>query len=235
MIEQYFKWHSPTLGRETEMLVFGDRGYPIIVFPTSMGHYYQNKDFKLLDAVQWYVNEGKVKIYCVDSVDNDSWYNKKVDPSVRAANHVVYDQFLRYEMAPQVLQDSWHSKLAVAGCSFGGYHAANFAFRYPEITGYLFSMSGAFDIKPQVNGYYDDNVFYNNPFDFLPELNNPALYQMGIVLGSGEHDICLPSNKKLSEILHNKNVPHWLDIVAGASHDWPLWREMFPRYLGEIK
>jgi esterase/lipase superfamily enzyme len=63
VVEQYVKWHSDILGRETEMLVFGEKGYPIIVFPTSMGRYFQNKDFKLIESVEWYVDNGYVKIY----------------------------------------------------------------------------------------------------------------------------------------------------------------------------
>jgi esterase/lipase superfamily enzyme len=235
VIEQYFKWHSPILGRETEMLVFGDRGYPLILFPTSMGRYFQNKDFKLIDSIQWYIDNGYVKVYCVDSIDEDSWYNKKVHPAVRVQNHLVYDRFLHDEIMPRALQETGHSKISVAGCSFGGYHAVNFAFRYPEKIAYLFSMSAAFDIKPQMDGYYDDQVYYNNPPDYLPALENPALYEMGIVLGAGEHDICLEANKQLSEILNKKGVNHWLDIRMGAVHDWPIWREMLPSYLAQMK
>jgi len=216
------------------MLVFGEKGYPIIAFPTSMGRYFQNKDFKLIESAQWYVDNGHIKIYCVDSIDEESLYNKKVHPSVRVQNHIIYDRFISEEIVPKALETGF-PKVGVVGCSFGGYHALNFAFRYPEKTGYMISMSGAFDIKPQMDGYYDENVYFNNPPDFIPALENPALYDMGIVLGAGEHDICLEANKQMSEILHRKGIPHWLDVRMGGIHDWPLWREMFPHYLSQIK
>ncbi len=76
MIEQYHKWYSHNLGLDVEMLVFGDRGYPVILFPTSEGRYYQNKDEGLIDAVRWFIDEGLVKIYCPDSFDWLTWYNK---------------------------------------------------------------------------------------------------------------------------------------------------------------
>lgn len=235
MSEQHLKWHSPILNRETEMLVYGDRGYPIITFPTSMGRYFQNRDFKLIESIQWYIDNGYVKVYCVDGVDEESWYNKNVHPAKRVQNHLVYDQFIREEIFQRALSETGYSKLALAGCSFGGYHAANFAFRNPEKVGYLFSMSAAFDIKPQLDGHYDDEVYFNNPPDYLPGLENPALHEMGIVLGAGEHDICLDANKELSEILNKKGVRHWLDVRMGANHDWPVWREMFPHYLSQMK
>ena len=49
MNERYIKWYTPWLNREFEMLVFGNGGgLPLILFPTSFGRYYQNKDFGLV-------------------------------------------------------------------------------------------------------------------------------------------------------------------------------------------
>ena len=233
--EEYHKWHSPAIGRDFEMLVFGHAGQPVILYPTSKGSYYQNKDMGLIDAVSWFVENGQVKIYCPDSVDALSWYNKSVHPSIRAYNHTCYDKLIVTEIVPRAQNETGYSKMVMAGCSFGGYHAVNAAFRHPSITSYCFPMSGAFDVKQFVDGYYDDNVYYNNPADYIPGDSDPELWQMGIVLGTGEHDICRADNERLSEILHRKNINHWLDIRPNAAHDWPVWKEMFPHYLSLIK
>ena len=233
--EEYHKWHSPAIGRDFEMLVFGHAGQPVILYPTSKGSYYQNKDMGLIDAVSWFLENGQVKIYCPDSVDALSWYNKSVHPSIRAYNHTCYDKLIVTEIVPRAQNETGYSKVVMAGCSFGGYHAVNAAFRHPSITSYCFPMSGAFDVKQFVDGYYDDNVYYNNPADYIPGDSDPELWQMGIVLGTGEHDICRADNERLSEILHRKNINHWLDIRPNAAHDWPVWKEMFPHYLSLIK
>lgn len=235
MREEYLKWYSPAIGRETEMLVFGHSGYPVIVFPTSMGRYYQNKDFKLIESVQWFVETGRVKIYCPDSIDTDSWYNKAIHPAHRAYNHTHYDRMILEEVVSRAQNETGHHKVAVAGCSFGAYHATNFGFKHPEVVGYIFNMGGAFDIKMQLDGYYDDTCYYNNPPDFVPGLQNPAIYEMGVVFGAGEHDFCLQANIQMSEILNRKGLNNWLDIRQGGNHDWPIWREMFPDYLAQIK
>lgn len=216
------------------MLVFGHSGYPVIIFPTSMGRYYQNRDFKLIDSVEWFVDNGLIKIYCPDSIDEQSWYNKQCHPADRARNHNRYDSFIKNEIVPRALTETGCSKVALAGCSFGGYQAVNFGFRHPEITGYIFSMAGAFDIKPQVDGYYDNEVYFNNPPDFIPNISNPAVWEMGIVLGTSDQDMCLESNLILSDILRRKNINHWLDVRQGV-HDWPVWRAMFPEYISLIK
>lgn len=233
MHEQHVRYYSHHLGRDLDLLVFGHSGYPLVLFPTSQGRYYENKDFKLLEAVHFFLDSGRVKIYCPDSVDAESWYNRSVHPADRARNHGRYDAFLNDELAPYMMQQTGQAKIVAAGCSFGGYHAANFAFKHPEKVSHLFSMSGAFDIRDQADGFYNEDVFYNNPVDFLPGAHHPDLWQMKIILGTSDWDICLDANYKLSTILNQKNIPHWLDIRHGE-HDWPLWRDMFPHYLSLI-
>ena len=51
MNERHLKWYTPYLSREFDMLAFGNGGLPLILFPTSFGRYYQNKDFGLVDSV----------------------------------------------------------------------------------------------------------------------------------------------------------------------------------------
>lgn len=234
MNEEYFKWHSPSLSLDIEMLTFGHSGQPLILFPTSQGRYYENKDFKLIETVQQQLDEGKIKIYCPDSIDAHSWYNKDVHPAVRVKNHLWYEQMIRNEIIPTALEESGHQKVILAGCSFGGYHAANLAFRHPELVSHLFCMSGAYDLRGQLDGFYNDDVYYNSPLDFMPHNNHPDLWKMKIALGTAEHDICRADNERLSVILSRKGIDHWLDIRPDSSHDWTVWRQMFPDYVKQI-
>jgi esterase/lipase superfamily enzyme len=231
MKEEYHKWHSPSLDRDVEMLVFGHAGQPVILFPTSQGAYYQNKDQGMIESAKWFVENGKVKIYCPDSLDAQTWYNKSVSPEIRVHNYACYDRMLETELIPWAQHETGYERMALAGCSFGGYHAVNTSFRHPHLSSYCFSMSGAFDIRQFMNGFYDDTVYFNNPVDFIVDDNNPNLWKMGIILGTSEFDICKGDNERLSGILHHKNINHWLDVRPDASHDWPVWREMFPHYL----
>ena len=214
------------------MLIFGESGYPIIIFPTSMGSYTQNKDFHLIDSVSWFVNQGLVKIYTPGSIDNESWYNEQIHPEVRVHNHVLYDRFVREELVNSILMETGHSKAAFAGCSFGAYHATNFGLRHPDVTGYIINMGGAFNIKDRVKGYYGDDVYFNNPPDFLPGLDDHRIKDIGLIFGTGTNDMCMDANVEISNVLHKKGIPHFLDVIQGAEHDWPVWREMFPKYLG---
>ena len=234
MKEEYIKWYSPNLGMDIEMLVYGHSGIPVVIFPTTMGRYYESKDFKLIESIQYFIDSGKVRVYCPDSIDRLSWYNKKEHPAKRVQNHIWYDKMIRWELVDRMRHDTGHSKIIAAGASFGGYHAANFTFKHPDVVSHLISMSGAFDIRTFLNGYYDDNVYFNNPVDFLAHANNPNLWDLKIILGTSELDICRPANEILSNILNHKGIKHWLDMRGWQQHDWQLWREMFPHYLSIV-
>lgn len=235
LTENFHTWQSAHLGREFEMLVFGDAGYPLILFPTSMGRYYEGKDRGLIESVAWFVRNGRVKIYCPDGIDTHSWYNKQIHPAERAHNHTLYDTTILNELLPRIEAETGHSRVAVAGCSFGGYHAANFAFRHPEKVAYLFSMSGLLDIRSRTDGHYDDNIYFNNPMDYMPDNAHPDLWRMGIVLGAAERDVTRGQNEQFSGILQTKSIQHWLDVRPDMEHDWPAWRQMLPHYLSLLK
>ncbi|MGK0453603.1 MAG: esterase/lipase superfamily enzyme [Paraglaciecola sp.] len=234
MKENYHKWYSPTLNKDIEMLVFGHAGYPVVLFPTTSGRFYECRDFKLIESAKWFLEEGLVQIFCPDSINELSWYDKGIHPADRVKNHVWYDKFIMDEVVNPICHDRGIQKVAIAGVSFGGYHAANFAFKHPERVSHMFSLSGSFDIKSFLDGYYDDTVFYNNPVDFLPGSTHSELWNMKIILGTSDWDICLEANQTLAKILTDKNIPYWFDERKWAEHDWPIWRQMFPHYLSTI-
>lgn len=220
------------------MLVFGNSGFPVVVFPTSRARYYQAKDFGLINSVAHIIDSGKVKIFCPDSIDNLSWYNQNIPPAERVKMQFRYEEVILNDVFEYAFQDTGFDKAAVAGCSFGGYHSANIAFRNPDKVGYLFSMGGASNIKRFLDGYYDVNCYFNNPPDYLSNLDDDwylkRIKQMGIILGTGEFDMCLDENRVLSEILTQKNIAHWFDNRKNVGHDWHWWKEMFVDYLNKI-
>lgn len=232
MNREYHKWYSPSLGRDMELLAFGHAGLPVIVFPTSMGRFFDYENRHMISIIGDQYENGQIQAFCVDSVDAESWYNKSIHPAQRAARHEQYDQYLVNEVLPFIRSRNSSPELTVTGCSFGGYHSANFALKHPQLVTEFISMGGAFDIHQFLDGYYDETCYYNCPPDFLPNLGDPALYRMNIVLAAGEYDICRAENERLSGILAAKGVAHTLDIWGdGAGHDWPWWQSMVVKFL----
>ena len=232
--EQHRRVYSHHLGQDLDLLVFGTWGYPVVIFPTSGGRHYEARDFQLVEAARPLVEAGRVKLFCPDSIDQHSWYGKHLPPAVRVQNHGFYDQFLSEELVPQLQQECHVDKIAVAGCSFGGYHALNFAFRHPEQVAHLFTMGAAFDIRQFLDGHHDDNVYFHNPPEYLPAAQNAHFQWMNVILGTAEHDFCRPASEHMASLLADKGLPYRLDVRPHGTHDWPVWRDMFPQYLNTI-
>jgi esterase/lipase superfamily enzyme len=237
--EEYHKWHSQFIDREFEMLVFGQSGYPVIIFPTSRARYFQAKDFGLIAAASKFIEAKKIKIYCPDSLDNESWYNEHIHPAERVKNHVMYENLILRDVIDYAGQDTGFKKVALAGCSFGGYHSVNLAFKHPNKVSHVISMGGASNLKRLLDGYYDDNIYFNNPPDYLINLKDDwyldKIKNMTIILGTGDQDMCLEENLELSRILKEKSIPHFLDVRKNTGHDWKWWKEMFSEYLNKIE
>lgn len=237
MNREYHKGYSQQLQRDMEVLVFGHGGVPVLVFPTSMGRFYDYEDRGMIAALAAKIEQGSVQMFCVDSVDKESWYNKSVHPRERVIRHTQYERYLLHELLPLIRATNSSSQLAATGCSFGGYHAVNFSLKHPDIVTDCVSMGGAFDIHQFLDDYYDEECYFNCPPDFLPNLNDDwylGRYRvMRIVLATGEWDICLEENRKLSNILNGKAVPHWLDVWGNnTAHDWPWWQQMAVKFFG---
>ncbi len=235
MKEDYYKWFSPHLQREVQMLSFGHAGYPVVVFPSSKGSFHETRDMGLINAAKWYIDEGLIQIFCPESNDAQSFYNKSIHPHQRIQNHVAYDKMICHEVVERIRLSTPVAKVVMAGCSFGGYHAANFAFRHPGYVSHMFSMSGAFDIRSFMDGYNHDDIYFNSPLEFIPNLQDQEIWNMDIVLGTSNWDICYEANLKLHDTLTKKGLNHWLDVRPDRNHDWPVWLEMFPHYLSRIK
>ena len=192
MHEQHVRWYTRHLSRDFDLLVFGHGGYPVILFPTSLGRYYQNKDFGLVGSVAHLVDAGRIKIYCPDGIDEQSWYNQSIHPADRVRTHLGYENAILHDLVPQAMRETGHRRVCVAGASFGAYHAMNFALRHPDIVGYCICLSGSFDIRSFLDGHNDDNAYFNNPVEYLPNLQDPwfldHIRRMGIVLGTVDRD-----------------------------------------------
>jgi esterase/lipase superfamily enzyme len=236
MNREYHKWHSPRLGREMELLVFGHAGTPALVFPTSAGKFYQFEDCGMVGALSARIDAGQLQLYCVDSVDNESWYNRQAPPRARIARHIQYEDYLLEEVAPRVREKNPDEGIVAVGCSLGGYHAVNIALRHPDVFRGFLSMSGAFNLTHFLNGYSDQDCYFHLPTYYLPRLTDPWYLERfrrnRFVLATGWDDHCLAQNQELDRILNERGIAHEFHVWdARNAHDWPTWQRMAQLYL----
>ena len=236
MNREKHQWYSNDLNKTMEMLVFGHAGMPYIVFPSSRGRYFEYEDAGMIGAVADKIDRGEVQFFCPDSVDDESWYNKSIHPHDRVVRQVQYENYILHDVVPLVRAKNSTPALGVTGCSFGAYHALNFTLRHPDLLNYCVAMSGGWNQKQFLDGYYDDLCYFNIPTDYVPNMSDPWYLghlrdHVSITLAAGDWDICLGYNYEMAKMLGAKGIPHWLDVWGDhEKHDWPLWQKMARKY-----
>ena len=236
MTRDYRRWHSRSLGKDMELLVFGHAGPPVVVFPSSMGAFFEYEDRGMVGALRHKLDGGALQLYCVSSVDSESWYATRMHPRQRIERHLQYESYILGDVVPLIRKLNSHEGIGVTGCSFGAYHAMAMALRHPYVFSSCITMSGAFDISQFLNGYADNDAYLLNPPAFLPILGDPYYLDQyrrnKFVLATGEWDICRKANEDFSGILAAKGIPHSLHVWGyGSKHDWPYWQPMANAYL----
>ncbi len=242
MNREYHKWWSDNLNRDMELLVFGHGGAKVLVFPTRSGRFYEYEQLRIVDSLREKIDQGWIQLYCIDSVYSETFYCWWAHPSGRINRQIAYENYILNEVLPFMQHKNQHECVISHGCSLGAFHAANIAFRHPHLFKKLAAFSGRYDLTLNVesfddllSGYYDENIYFNTPTHFLPNIHDDhalqKLREMDIVLTIGNEDPFLDNNKHLSEILSSKQVNHQLIVWGERAHSGYYWRRMAPLYI----
>jgi esterase/lipase superfamily enzyme len=238
-VEQH-RWYSPRLGWDMGVVVFGHWGPPLLAFPTSHGDEWELQRNGMIDAIGDLVEGGRVKVFCVGSNNQDSFYNKQSHPLHRSWRQRIYDEYIRDEVFPFIYASCQSPGIAIGsiGASMGAYHAVNTLFRYPHIVKRCYGLSGVYDMRRFMDGMYDENFYFHNPIDYVQNMHDPWVFgqlascEIRIVTGSGPFEESRHSYA-FSGVLARKGIRHHLDDWGErGGHDWPYWRGMIREYIG---
>lgn len=236
MHREHVRWFSPALERDMDLLLFGHAGARVVVFPSSMGRFFEWEDQGMIGALGEHLERGWIQLCCVDSVDADSWYAKWKHPADRARHHARYDRYLHDEVLPFTRHRNDNPFLITTGASFGAYHALTFALRHPFETGRAIGLSGIYDIREMTGGYTDGEVYPFNPPEFIANEHDidriAALQRLDLVLAIGRDDPMRGNSEYFSGKLWDRGIGNALRIWDGWAHDWPFWRRMIVQYIG---
>ena len=100
MNREFHRWYSPRLNRDMEMLIIGHAGARVLIFPTSQGRYYEYEDRGMVANLADQIENGSLQLYCVDSVDAESFYNGWAHPSGKITPHIQYEDYIVNEVLP---------------------------------------------------------------------------------------------------------------------------------------
>lgn len=242
MNREYHKWWSDNLQRDMELLIFGHAGAKVLIFPTRDGRFYEYEKLGMVEALRHKIEQGWLQLYCIDGVYTESFYCYWAHPSGRIKRHIDFEGYVLNEVLPFMHKKNPHDCVISHGLSLGAFHAANIAFRHPELFRKLVAFSGRYDLTLNVesfndllDGFYNEDVYFHTPSHFLPNLECKKrlanLRAMDIVLVIGNEDPFLQNNQQLSAILHRKGIPHQLHLWNERAHSGYYWRRMAPLYI----
>ena len=225
-----------------EILVFGYNGTPVLFFPTRTARFYDYENWKVIDAIADKINNGHLQVYCVDSNDIESFYCSCSHPSQRILRHIQYENYIVHDVIPFIHSHNPNRFIISAGCSLGAYHAVNIALKYPHSFGKAVGMSGRYDLTLKTShfpdlfdGYHDENVYFNMPSQYMPNLNDQAVInsikKLHIILAVGKEDPFFPNNLFLHNTLCAKGIGNTLHMWEGEAHRPRSWQQMVKYFL----
>ena len=136
MQTRYFKEYSPALGRDMECKVYGHAGRPMLFVPCQDGRFFSFEDFHMSDTMAPWIEDGRLMVIAVDTIDQETWSNKSGDPWWRIRRHEAWMNHLFNEIVPfgqhlARVANGWdgHPALIAFGCSLGALHAENLYLR----------------------------------------------------------------------------------------------------------
>ena len=229
-------WFSERLGRNMRIKVYGHYGPAFIAFPCQNGNaddWYNNG---MIDALSWFLENGKIKLFCIESNDDDKGYaGYKLE---------MFHQYLVNEVLPFVYDNmGGYCEPYLVGCSMGASHAANNFFKRPDLFGGFIALSGKYDISWFFDGYMNHDIYNNSPNDFLrlmpydhPYIEMYNQKPMFVVVGKGRFEFLVSdSNYELADIAREKGINIDFNFWDENSvHDWESWHYQMPYFISKI-
>jgi len=208
-------WYSPSLHTEMPIAVYGHYGWALLLIPTAAADYLEYERFQLLESIRPNIEGGQLKVYSINSMNTESWMNDHKNDS------------------------SQDTGIIICGASFGALHSMNLFLRRPDLINGVIAMSGVYDLTTYTKGYWDEDVYFNSPQHYLPNLSDHNTLEqirrsghIHLLTGSGPHE-APDAARSFAGVLYNKGIWYELDVWGQEwSHDWPTWRAMLPHYLG---
>ena len=217
-------------------------GTPFSLFIQPRSDLLDCERFFLIKAIEPLIFARRITVFSINSINEHAWMNRNVSVHEAAHRQVLFSGYVEEEVVPYIRREVQNdsARIAVAGASFGAFHAANQFFRRPEFFDVLIAMSGFYDLEPDyTHGWMNDDIYFNNPMSFVPNIHDAHQRhmiehsQIHIVTGQGDYE-APHASRRFSKMLWDNGFWNNLDVWGhDMKHDWPTWRAMLPYYLGE--
>ena len=235
---------SNHLWRSMNIRVYGTKGWPLLVFPTQDAMCDNYENFGMIDELAEYIDNGQFQLFCVDTVDWESWSDNYGDKVLRAERQENYYRYITEEVVPLIHEHNQRDwRPLTTGCSMGATHAAIVFLRRPDLFEGVIGFSGCYDAHYFFGAWMNNTLYDNSPATFMPNLD-PAhpyirLYNQRVIVfcvGQGAwEDEGIRTQRILDESFRAKGIAAWCDFWGfDVNHDWPWWKKMYQYFLPHV-
>jgi esterase/lipase superfamily enzyme len=219
--------------------VYGHYGSALLLIPTAAADYLEYERFQLISSVSPYILQGKIKIFSINSINTESWMNDHMNPREKSIRHQQFNNYVFEEVVPFIrTHTSFDTRITISGASFGALHSMNLFLKRPDLINGVIGLSGVYDLTEYSKGYFDDDVYFNSPQHYMPNLTDHNLLEqirkgspIYIFSGSGAYEDPNAS-RSFASILYSKGINYELDIWGSEwPHDWQTWRAVLPNFI----
>jgi len=240
-LKHIYKWYSPHVEQEVQLVRWGTFGVPVLLFPTAGGDAEEVERFHLIGVLMPLIESGRIKVYSIDSIAGKAWISKEHSAEYCSLLQNRFDTFVYKEIVPLIRKDcsSPDIEIITAGASIGAFNAVATICRHPDVFRLAIAMSGTYDLSKYLEGRFIQDFYFASPLHFLPGLEGPLLEQLRkrlILLPSGEGDYeDIGESWRMGGVLGARGIPNRVDPWGTEwRHDWVTWREVLPKYLQEF-
>ncbi len=232
---QYFRFPSKILQRQMEGLHFGNSGYPMLLFPTDQGRFFDPEDRGLIDCLRQHLERGYLQVFCLETLDWETFLAADLDLQQRRQRWLALERHWCEEFIPYACQMAQNDFLVIAGCSLGATHALNLALRHPRLVRRCLAIAGPYDLAntPALFAEFtqaerEQELYFISPLAYMANMRRERWQELGgdqtqIKLLTAHGDPFLGDHLRLAELLGRLGIHHQLEIWPGG-HDWPVWR-----------
>lgn len=208
---------SDARGSARRLIAYGHWGRPLLLFPAAGGSAFDPERHGLVDAVRGLVDEGRVKVYAVDSPD-----------TAVSSGHADHEAWLFGEVVPWIHTDCRGPlPILAAGVGTGACLAVDVALKRADLVPEAVGLSGS---------------YVNGPADYVRHLGGDhldwlrsrlfLLLVVGEVAGEEHPARALSGTREMAGLLAATGIPHELAVWGPEwPLDWTSWRAQLATYL----
>jgi len=97
--------HVPLHPDGLGLIAYGHYGRPVLAFPSQQGDCWDYENRGMIAAIAGLIDAGRAKVYCVDTIDGQTWHDASLPLEERARRHGGDEDWIVNHVAPFIHAD----------------------------------------------------------------------------------------------------------------------------------